>query len=147
MVYNDFVAYLSLRSNPLLTLAALATSILKITSCASRITTLATCIALLSPEGFGQKVSVGVVAGASPTSAFRDQFFPDQPSPGFTSPSLGERFFSPSKDYIAGGTLEVQFNPSWSVEADGLFRTLHITRAAVLRDGSLNSVSPSPVVT
>jgi hypothetical protein len=102
---------------------------------------------LLAPEGFGQKVAVGVIAGASPTSAFGDQLFPDQPSPGFTSPLSGERFFSPSRDYIVGGTLEVQFNPSWSLEADGLFRTLHMTRAAVLRDGSLNSVSPSPVVT
>jgi hypothetical protein len=43
--------------------------------------------------------------------------------------------------------LEYRFTPHWSVEADGLFRTLHGASAAVLANGSLNSVSPSPVIT
>jgi hypothetical protein len=87
---------------------------------------------------------VGVVGGGSFTDAFLDQFSRE---PGFPPPIIGNRFFSPSKDYLAGGMLELRFNPYCSLEADGLFRQLHMTSAAVLADGSLNSVSRSPVVT
>ena len=90
---------------------------------------------------FAQKISIGVVGGASATDAFQDQVFPAPP--GF----LSSRFYSPSKDYIVGGSLELGFSRHWSVEADGLFRQLHMNSSAVMPDGSLNSVSPSPVVT
>jgi hypothetical protein len=43
--------------------------------------------------------------------------------------------------------VEWRFSPHWSVEADGLYRKLHLTEAFVEPDGSLNSVSPSPVIT
>jgi hypothetical protein len=103
------------------------------------------CAAWLSLNAFGQTLSVGVIGGGSPTFAFRDQFLPVPAVPG--SPVVGISYFSPSKDYVVGGTLELHFNPHWSLEADGLFRELHLTWAAVLANGSLNSVSPSPVVT
>ena len=102
-------------------------------------------IVLLLPLGaFAQTLSVGVVGGGSFTDAFRDQFFRE---PGIPAPIIGSKFFSPAKDYLAGAILELRFDPHWSLETDGLFRQLHMTSAAVLADGSLNSVSPSPVVT
>jgi hypothetical protein len=114
----------------------------------ARTGTLVFCFILPALVSFGQKLSIGVVGGGSLTSAFKNELFPDRPIPGYTSPFAGFRYFSPSKDYLAGGTIEIHFSPSWSVEADGIFRQLHMTSAAVLLgDGSLNSVSPSPVVT
>ena len=106
--------------------------------------TSAAVIFLLPLGTFAQTLSVGVVGGGGFTDAFRDQFFRD---PGFPLPIVGSRSFSQSKDYLVGGALELHFSPHWSVEADGLFRQLHFTTAAVLADGSLNSISPSPVVT
>jgi len=98
----------------------------------------------LLPLGvLAQTLSVGVVGGGSFTDAFRDQFLRDPDS----SPFAGTRYFSPSKDYLVGGMLEIRFRSNWSVEVDGMFRQLHMTTAAVRRDGSLSSISPSPVVT
>jgi Outer membrane protein beta-barrel domain len=113
----------------------------------SRVPILATLAALLSLQGFGQRLSVGVVAGGGLTSAFKDQFLPYQEPPGSTSIFLGTRSFSQSRDYLVGGMVELHFNIHWSLELNGLFRQLHMTWAAVLPDGSLNSISPSPVVT
>ena len=45
----------------------------------------------------------------------------------------------------AGAAIEVRLTPRLSIEVDGMYRLLHITWAGVLPDGSLNSVSPSPV--
>jgi len=97
--------------------------------------------------GLGQQLSIGVVGGGSLTSAAPDQFFPIELVPPVPGAPVGIRWFSPSKDYVVGGMLELRFDPNWSAEADGLFRELHLTSAAVLPDGSLNSVSPSPVIT
>ena len=60
----------------------------------------------------------------------------------FTSTS-----YSQSKDWVLGAMIDWRLTSSWSLEADGLFRTLHVTRAAVFADGSLGSVSPAPVIT
>ncbi len=91
---------------------------------------------------FGQRLSFGVVGGGTLTDAFPTQSVPSG------SPSLPfNRFYSSSKDWVLGGTAEFRFRPSLSVEVDGLYRKLHFTTAAVTPDGSLNSVSPSPVVT
>ena len=43
--------------------------------------------------------------------------------------------------------VEWRFSPQWSVEADGLYRKLHLTEAFVEPTHVLNSVSPSPVIT
>jgi hypothetical protein len=43
--------------------------------------------------------------------------------------------------------IEWRFRPRYSLEVDGMYRELHVTWATVLSDGTLNSVSPSPVVT
>jgi hypothetical protein len=110
------------------------------------ISTLATGFLLISFGASGQKISMGVIAGGSLTSAFPDRtYIYILPSGQPAGP--GDRTFSPSKDYLIGGMLELRLNPNWSVEVDGMFRKLHMTEASVLSDGSLNSVSPSPVIT
>jgi hypothetical protein len=43
--------------------------------------------------------------------------------------------------------VEVRFRSQFSVEVDGMYRELHMTWANVFADGTLNSVSPAPVVT
>lgn len=91
---------------------------------------------------FGQSLSIGLVGGAAVTDSFRTETVPES-----GDYFIGTRFFSTSKDYIAGVSIEMRFTPHCSIEADGMFRELHLTWAAVEPDGALNSVSPSPVVT
>ncbi len=112
-----------------------------------RLIPLAACLGALCSPIFGQRISVGVVGGGALTDGFGTQFFPFDFPPGVTPDALGERDFASSKDYLIGGTLEYHFTPHLSVEGDGIFRELHMTRAAVLIDGTLNSISPSPVIT
>jgi len=93
----------------------------------------------------GQRLSIGVAGGGSLTDSF-----PTLTTPadfGILGAPTGIRSFSSSKDWIVGPTIELHINSQWSVEADGLYRKLHFVEAAVLPNGSLNSVSPSPVVT
>jgi len=93
----------------------------------------------------GQRLSVGVAGGGSLTDGFPETNVPVSFGPG--SSTIGLRYFSSSKDWIIGPAFEFHFNSRWSVEADGLYRKVHFVQAAVLKDGTLNSVSPSPVVT
>jgi opacity protein-like surface antigen len=103
---------------------------------------------LFAPLGaLAQRLSFGVIGGGSLTDAFPEQTFPTLFSGDVPFPVAGERFYSPAKDYMVGGLIELRFNDQWSLEVDGMFRKLHMTTAAVLSDGSLNSVSPSPVIT
>lgn len=60
--------------------------------------------------------------------------------------SVAERSFE-SADKVALGLVELHLPLHWSVEVDGLYRTLHFTTAGVEPNGTLNSVSPSPIVT
>jgi hypothetical protein len=99
-------------------------------------------LALFLPAVHAQNLSIGLVGGGSLTDSFPTQNFPEGP-PG----SSGIRFYSSEKDYIVGAMVEYRFTPHWSVEVDGLFRTLHGTFAGVEANGSLNSVSPTPVIT
>jgi hypothetical protein len=91
---------------------------------------------------FGQHVSFGVVGGGSITDAFQTE---NVPSGSASLPF--DRFYSSSKDWIFGAMIEFQLPQNFSVEVDGLYRKLHFTTAGVEPGGSLNSVSPSPVVT
>jgi Outer membrane protein beta-barrel domain len=100
-------------------------------------------LALLLPAVHAQNLTLGLVGGGSLTDSFPTQNFPEGPPGG----PIGIRFYSSEKDYIVGAMLEYRFTQHWSVEADGLFRTLHQTFAGVEANGSLNSVSPSPVIT
>lgn len=91
---------------------------------------------------FGQQLSFGVIGGGSLTDAFHTE---NVPSGSAELPF--NRFYSSSRDWILGATIELRFTSHLSAEADGMYRKLHFTTAAVEPDGSLNSVSPSPVVT
>src|ERR1035441_1720740 len=104
--------------------------------------TLATVVVGMPRAAFGQSLSIGLVGGAAVTDGFRTETIPVS-----GNYFIGMRFFSTSKDYIAGASIEMRFTPRWSLEADGMFRELHLTWAAVQPDGVLNSVSPAPVVT
>ena len=96
----------------------------------------------MSVEMFAQQMSLGVLGGGSATYAFEDKFYPDLP--GSPSTGGGARFFSPSRDYLIGGTAAVRLTPRWSLQVDGIFRQLHMSSAKVGADGSMSSVSPSP---
>jgi hypothetical protein len=88
----------------------------------------------------GQNLSVGIIGGSSLTGAAQDVT-----SSYLIGPSI--RVWSPSKDWIVGAMVEFRFRSYFSLELDGMFRELHVTWAGVMPDGTLNSVSPSPVVT
>jgi hypothetical protein len=89
-----------------------------------------------------QRISFGVVGGMATTDAF-----PNQTSPRAMADFVGVRTWSPFKDYVVGARVEVRVTDRWSVLADGLYREMQGTWAAVLPNGTLNSVSPNPVVT
>ena len=99
--------------------------------------------ALIAGASFAQTLSLGVAGGGSLTDSFTSDTVGSHSPTGFST-----RFFSPSKDYLIGPVVEFQFRSSpWSIEADGLFRQLHLSWALVRTDGSLTSISRFPVVT
>lgn len=98
--------------------------------------------ALLVPA-FGQTVSLGLAAGGSLTNAFQDTFEPACCG----GPFAGMRAYSQSNDYVVGGMFEVHFLRSLSIEADGLYRELHLTQAEVQHDGTIALPAIGPVVT
>jgi hypothetical protein len=65
-----------------------------------------------------QNLSLGIAAGGAPTDAFEASTIPEH------------NFYSQSADYLIGATLEYHLPPSFSIEADGLFRELHLTETA-----------------
>jgi hypothetical protein len=81
------------------------------------------------------------VAGAGPTSDFRNSYDPASPS------GPGETDYSTPKRYLVGPMLEFGSPAHFSLEVDGLFRPLEFTFASIEPSGALNSVSPSPVIT
>src|SRR5262249_52775206 len=64
--------------------------------------------------------------------------------PGPPAPVIA---YSTPKRWIAGGTVEARLPFHFSIEVDALYHELEFTQAAVLPNGTLNSVSPAPVVT
>jgi len=93
---------------------------------------------LLLTCGGAQNLSVGFAAGGASTNAFEtiNAGVPDI----ITS-------YSQSKDYVVGVMLEYGFAGGLSLEADALYRELHLTVAFVEPSRVLYGVSPSPVVT
>ena len=88
-----------------------------------------------APFALGQRLSAGVVGGASLTQDFQDRSV------------AGILAYSTPKRWIAGGMVEVWLPFHLSVELDGLYHELEFTRAGIEPSGTLNSVSPAPVVT
>jgi hypothetical protein len=83
-----------------------------------------------------QNLSLGIMAGGSVTDGFLGRTSPD-----------AIRYFSTSKDYLAGPTLEWRFSPAWSVEGDALFRELHLGLESAAANGSAGGTNREPVVT
>jgi hypothetical protein len=84
---------------------------------------------------FGQRLSFGVVGGASLTQDFQDQ-------------TVGNTFdYSTPKRWIAGGMVEVRLPLHLSVKLDGLYHELEFSQASIEAKGALDFVSPAPVVT
>lgn len=98
----------------------------------------------LAARADAQRVSIGVVGGAAVTDAFPEQTYAYAVGSPFVT---GIKTYSPFKDYVVGARVQVRINDRWSLLADGLYREMQGTWAGVLNDGTLNSVSPSPVVT
>jgi len=88
-----------------------------------------------------QPFSVGVIGGASVTQDFQNNIvgLPGPPAPIIS--------YSTPKRWIAGGTVEGRLPLHFAIEVDALYHELEFTQAAVLPNGTLNSVSPTPVVT
>jgi Outer membrane protein beta-barrel domain len=76
-----------------------------------------------------QNLSLGIGAGGAPTDAFES----------ITTP--GHSFYSQSADYLIGATLEYHLLRNLSVEADVLFRELHLTETTT------GYLTHTPVVT
>ncbi len=93
---------------------------------------------LLLTCGGAQNLSVGFAGGGASTKAFEtiNAGVPDS----ITS-------YSQSKDYVVGVMLEYGLAGGLSLEADALYRELHLTVAFVEPSRVLYGVSPSPVVT
>jgi hypothetical protein len=102
---------------------------------------------LLIAPAKAQKLSVGVVGGASVTDAFSASLVPSSFPGNLPGTPVGSVSYSQSKDWVLGAMIEWRLTSSWSLEADGLFRTLHMTRASLLADGTLGSAGPAPVIT
>ncbi len=97
----------------------------------------------LTPSSRGQWLSLGVVAGGAVTNAYPTETTPVENDPGY----IGIRYFSPSKDFVGGGRIELYLGSHWSLEGDVLYREMHATFAAVRTDGTLNGVSRANLVT
>ena len=77
-----------------------------------------------------QNLSLGIAGGGAPTNAFENTVAPR------------ERFYSQSADYLIGASIEYHLPAGLSVEADGLFRELHLIDL-----GGGGYVQHTPVVT
>ncbi|HXG34638.1 MAG TPA: hypothetical protein VNJ11_14835 [Bryobacteraceae bacterium] len=82
----------------------------------------------LSSSASGRKMSAGVVVGRSLTHGFRDltdyTFMPPLEL-GVPSQLVGVRFWSPSRDWLFGGMLQVRLNQHWYLEVNALFRQIN----------------------
>ena len=90
-----------------------------------------------------QTLSFGVIGGASLTPDFNRSFY-SVPPPG---PPIVLTNYSSSQHYIVGAMLELRLPKNWSIEVDGLYHPLRFNSAGMLPNGTLTSVSPSPVIT
>ena len=93
-------------------------------------------ITTTASDTFAQNLSLGIIAGGSVTDGFQTENSP-----------ANLHFFSTSKDYLIGPTIEWAFSPRWSIEADALFRELHFALAYIGPGGNLGSTNPEPVIT
>jgi hypothetical protein len=97
-------------------------------------------VSLAGLSASAQPLSFGVIGGAALTEDFQNRI---TESP----PSASEIAYSTPKRWIAGATAEVRLPFHLSIEVDALYHELEFTDATIEPNGTLNSVSPAPVVT
>ena len=85
--------------------------------------TLVVLLFTISVGAFGQRLSLGIVAGGSVTRDFRDETSP-VPVLGDAPGAVYLHQYSPSKDYLVGGMVEIELPLHLSLEVDGLYRPL-----------------------
>lgn len=100
------------------------------------------CLTVVGCAAFGQQMSLGVVGGFSSTDAFQDRTAVYPPGSSFRS----NHAYSDAKDWVAGAALEIRFG-DWSVEADAMFRQLHLKQDRIQGDGLPFPIEKYPVVT
>lgn len=93
-----------------------------------------------SSAALGQPFTAGIVAGAGVTQDFQNKSLNYGTGPIFLA-------YSTPKRYLIGAMFEANLPLHLSVEVDGLYRELEYTNATLETNGTLNSVSPAPVVT
>lgn len=75
----------------------------------------------LVPVAFGQLFSAGIKIGAPLTESFADATYSN------VAGGLSVRSFSDSKKFVIGPMVELHLPFGFSVNADGLYRPLHLT--------------------
>lgn len=93
-------------------------------------------------SAYSQPISVGVVGGGALTSGFEMSTIPASAS-GF-SPSYS--FYSTSKGYVVGASIEVRLPFRLSIEADALSHPLSYASAATYPVGAGSYTNPSATV-
>lgn len=92
-------------------------------------------------SAFGQPVSFGAIGGSSLTQDFQNKSIMQPNGNAIVIHSTPKR-------WIVGGTVEARLPFHLSFEVDALYHELEFTRALFEKsNGTLNSVSPAPVVT
>jgi hypothetical protein len=86
-----------------------------------------------------QSFSVGVIGGATLTEDFQNKTVEE--------PNGADLAYSTPKHWLVGGTVEARLPLHLSIEADAIYHELEFTTAFQEQSGTLNSVSPAPVVT
>lgn len=100
------------------------------------------CLGVLAQIAAGQQLSLGVIGGFSATDAFQNRTATFGPGGSFRS----NHAYSQSKDWMGGAAFEVRFG-EWSLEADAIFRQLHLTQEKIQSDGRPFGAEKTPVVT
>ncbi len=98
-------------------------------------------VLIISPAASAQRVSVGVIGGASLTNDFLSATIPAE---GY-SPYYA--FYSVRKDYVAGGLIELNLPLHLSVETDALYRPLNYAYSFSYTNPSGTGGSYHPSVT
>ena len=93
-------------------------------------------------SALAQPVSFGVIGGVSLTEDFQNKTIIVGPN------GNAVLAYSTPKRWIAGGTVEARLPFHLAIEVDALYHELEFTQAFLeTSNGTLNSVSPAPVVT
>jgi hypothetical protein len=104
------------------------------------LTILAVSLLVPSPSAFGQRISIGIVAGGYANKDFVSYY---RPTPGFL-PAIA---ISDAGGYLIGPTAEVRIHRGFSFAADALYKPLHYEMSATFYPDGRIGYAPATVVT